>query len=520
MRSLSVLRLLTPIVLLSFTYASGAAAQGKPADTKPAGTKPADTKPAEAKPGDTKPADAKPTDWGNAKDADPPPIAPPPPPPWSSDTPTSTSGTQLLPPTQAAQPVAPTVNREAEIALDNRIKMIEERLAGDEKAQKPNEERMAWLRRFKLGGYVQPQMLWQSFNTAASPNLGANGQLPAGISANSIIAKADGTTTNPNFFRMRRARLKAEYMPSDYARMVFEIDPFFGGGTSRETGTIARQVEAQGIAKWSSDVQTEFAMGIFKVPLGYEIIQGDADRPFIERSWGEQNLFPAEFDTGVRATTTALDKKLTVNAAVINGVVMGEKTFTLLPDLNKGKDVMARVNYNFGPIDAGLGAYYGQGQNVDGTNLRFKQFPRWATNFEVAVHETFIKDLGQTRLFAELLFAQNMDRGTKYGFALPAIPASINSDVTDLDERSLFIRLEQDMTEWITVAFRYDYYSPNTAEKDNQRDTYSFVTAVNFTKGLKLMAEFDHAVDNVHRPGAPLPDKQIETFSTVLQARF
>ena len=41
------------------------------------------------------------------------------------------------------------------------------------------------------------------------------------------------------------------------------------------------------------------------------------------------------------------------------------------------------------------------------------------------------------------------------------------------------------------------------------------------TKGLQLMLEFDHAIDHVHAATATVtPNRQIETGSFVLQARF
>ena len=159
-------------------------------------------------------------------------------------------------------------------------------MAADENVLLQSPE-LAWLRRFHLSGFIQPQLLIQDYNTAASPNL-INGQLPAGVTANDAIAKSNGTTTNGDYFRLRRARLKTEFMPTDGTRLVFEFDPTPAGGQIGGTGTIARQVEAQGIARWTDTLTTEFAMGIFKLPFGYEVLQSDADRPFIERSWGSR----------------------------------------------------------------------------------------------------------------------------------------------------------------------------------------------------------------------------------------
>ncbi len=441
------------------------------------------------------------------------PVTPPPPPPWAS-APTSMSGSQLVPPATAAA--------QGNVLVDSdqtaRLQALEARIAANEDAASRMSPMMTWFNKFKISGFVQPQYFFQSYNGAASPNAGAAG-LPAGIGANSVIARADSNTTNANFFRLRRARLKTEFMPTEYARLVFEFDPNLLGGPGPGVGTIARNVEAVGIASWTKDLKTEFGMGIFKVPFGYEILQSDADRPFIERSWSEQNLFPSEFDTGARAYTTL--RRSTLQLAVVNGSTIGERNFSAVPDLNHGKDIVARFNQDFGVADLGASFDYGQGQTIDATALKFKQFPRWGVNFELGVHHRFSRTLGMTKFYGELTLAKNLDRGVRYGFALPPIPVDVvNGVLQDHDERGLMLRFEQDLTHWVTLGARYDFYSPDTAQKNDGRDTYSFVAVVHFTKGLQWMFEFDYAIDNVHVPNAPPPSKYITTFSNVLQARF
>ncbi len=381
-------------------------------------------------------------------------------------------------------------------------------------------EKIAWLEHLKIGGYLQPQLIWVWNNAAASSNL-ASGALPGGVGANSTVAKADGTTTNNDFFKLRRARLKVEYMPTDAARFVMEIDPTSAGGPTGGVGTIARNVEAVGIIHWPGDIgTTEFGVGIFKIPFGYEVLQSDADRPFIERSWSENNLTPGEFDTGARAYSSFFEKHLTVQLAAVNGVTQGEKTFAVVPDLNKGKDVIGRINYNFGVFDVGASGLVGQGQLVDATALRFKNLPRKAVNLEAAVHQKFT-EVGETRVYAELSRGQNLDRGTKYALGLPAIPTDVvNGTVSDLDEIGYFVRLEQDLTKWFSLALRYDFYTPNSAEGNDGRDTFGAVAVVHFTKGLEWRAEVAHATDNVHKPMTAAPHKTIDTLSNVLQARF
>jgi hypothetical protein len=311
-------------------------------------------------------------------------------------------------------------------------------------------------------------------------------------------------------------------MPTDYARFVMELDPTpaFGANAAGTPTTIARQIEAVGIVKWSTDFTTEYGVGIFKLPFGYEVPEYDADRLFIEHTWAEQNMFPGEYDTGARATAS-VKKKLQTTLAIVNGNTMGERTFAIVPDLNHGKDGVARMTYDLGGVTPGFSAYWGQGQNLDAANLRFKQFQRWALNLEVSARGLVLKKLGETRIVGEITRGQNMDRGVFYTFALPKIPIPVGLDVDDKDELGGYVRVEQDLTKWVTLGARYDYYSPDTAQSDNGRHTIAVAGGLNCTTGLKLALEYDHAIDNVHVPLAPTrPSKHLDAVSAVLQARF
>jgi hypothetical protein len=479
-------------------------------------------------------AKPKPAKGAPAADANPPRaplppiVAPPPPPPWPSPVvaTTSTSGASLLPETPAPSATvsaAPAAGLSADerAGFENRLRLIEARLGEDANVLLNNPE-LSWLRKFHLSGFIQPQILIQNYNTAASPNL-IGGQLPSGVGANDTIAKSNGTTTNGDYFRLRRARLRTEFDPSEGTRIVFEIDPTPAGGQIGGTGTIARTVEAVGIARWSDFVNTEFAAGVFKLPFGREVLQSDADRPFIERSWGEQNLTPGEFDTGARAYTTwSKDaRSFVAQVALVNGQTEGEPTFSLDPDLNQGKDVVGRMNFDFGDwADVGASGYFGYGQAVNASELRFKQFLRWAANGELGLHHTFSPSVGATKIFAEITFAQNMDRGVHYSFALPAIPTNINAPVASMNERSIWARIEQDLSRWVTIGVRWDEYTPDTSQSEDARDTFAGVLVAHFTPWLQLMAEYDHAIDHVHARGTQAQDAQIDVGSGVLQARF
>ena len=232
-------------------------------------------------------------------------------------------------------------------------------------------------------------------------------------------------------------------------------------------------------------------------------------------------MMPGEYDTGAHADLTALRSRLHATYALVNGVMEGEPSFTVAPDLNKGKDSVGRVAYDFGPADIGVSGYAGQGQAVDPAALRFKNFSRDAFDVEAGFHQRIVKALGWTRAYGELIFGTNMDRGVMYGStALPAIPTPIGADVASMHERSEWIRIEQDFSHWTTLGLRYDFYTPDSARKNDGRDTYGVVGVVHFTRGLQLMAEYDFAIDNVHPGGTVAPSRHVSTGSGVLQARF
>ncbi len=450
-----------------------------------------------------------------AKQADPPPIPRNPPP---EAPPLSASGTDLIPPPAPAPPAIVLGDEGESKKLEGRLRELEARLSADEDRLRRDEARTRWLRYLKVGAYVQPQLLVQSFDANASPNQ-QNGQLPAGISSNVVVAKSDGTTTNGTMFRLRRTRLRTTFA-TDVVKLYLELDPFPVGGIGPGIATVLRDAEATGIARWTQGVRTDFGAGVFMVPVSLELLERSDVRPFIERSWAIQNIFPLERDIGVHAKTFALRDRLQLDIGVVNGQRLGQPHFVVEPDLNKSKDVFGHLKYRVQGLTFGVAGYIGRGENVDAQNLRFKQFKRWWVNYEVAAHHRFLKALGETHLVAELAIAQNMDTGVTYAFAVPAIPKNLSDDAGNLDERSLVIRLEQELTRWGLVGYRYDYYSTDTSIKNNQRDTHAFVAVLRFNEHLRWMNEIDYAIDNMHRTGQDAPARHILAFSSVLQAMF
>ncbi len=438
--------------------------------------------------------------------------------------PASGADPPILPPPVPAVPIAaPALPGAVATSPDlgqakERMRELEAQLALDEARLKTLETDLGPLRHFKVQGYVQLQYLLQSVNDAASPNL-QSGKLPDGIGANSIIAKPDGTTTNTNLFRLRRTRLRTFY-ENDFLRVFLQVDVFPAGGPSATQGTIARNAEAVGKIQWSKDIRTEVKGGLFEVPFRAELLESSMTRPFIERSWASQNFFPTERDLGVGVKTIALKERLVTNVGVLNGQRLGEPTFVLLPDLNRSKDVFGMASYKLGPLTFSLWGYLGSSQRVDPAQLRIKNFTRKGVNIGATFDHKFFPKLGNTRAYGELLFAQNMDTGVKYGFALPVIPATFSDEPRNMNERGLYLRAEQDLTEWALAGVRFDTYTTDSSVKDNARDTFTLMAGLNPTKNLQVISELSYAVDTMHAVDTPPPSKHITGYTAWMRGRF
>lgn len=477
--------------------ASAARAQGAPARPAPAPLPPsADT---------WQPSPATAAD---------PPLLPAPTP----SAPTSTSGTDVTPPSNQPSIAPIVVDNKSDGATLAKVRELEARAALDEARLKTVEDDLGPLRHLKVQGYVQFQYRYQASNAAGSPNL-INGSLPQGISSNDVIAKPDGTTTNNNLFRLRRTRLRTIF-ETDVVRVFLQIDLLPAGGPTATQGTIARNAEATGIVRWSDDVKTEVTGGLFQVPFRHEVIESSMYRPFIERTTASQQLFPSERDLGVHIKTFVKKDLFTFDAGILNGQRLGEKLFVLEPDLNGSKDFFATATSKVGPVNFNLAGYLGRGQTVDATLLRVKNWKRLGANIGAVAGHTFFPKLGETRLLSELLFGTNMDTGVTYSFAVPAVPKNFNDGVTDLNERGFYVRAEQELTKWGIAGFRFDTYTTNSDIKNNGRDTYTLMAGLRFSKYLRLINEASFAIDNIHPDNTPAPSKQIYGWTTWMQGSF
>ncbi len=332
--------------------------------------------------------------------------------------------------------------------------------------------------------------------------------------ANAVMAKPDGTTTNTSLFRLRRTRitLVGEMTPS--VQVLIEVDPFPVG-----TGNIfMRSAYAMGTAHWGAGLRTEFSAGAIKVPLTSEILESSSYRPFLERSQVSRALVPSERDLGVMARTV-VHEKLIVDTAIVNGRTFGEPSTGLLPDYNRGKDVVGRIKYDFGPVDVGAGWYLGTGSlNAPDGNVRI--YRRGAASVEAALHHVLIPALGKTAVYTQLTYAQNMDRGLRNAFALPDLPSTPGADIEAKRQLGYWARIQQDIGSRFLVGFRHEAYSSNLALQDNLAHGFGGLCSFEISKGVALRQEYVYGIDSSHAEGQAAPQRVSHTLSTWLLARY
>ncbi len=329
-----------------------------------------------------------------------------------------------------------------------------------------------------------------------------------------------GVPLNLNEVFIRRARLRAAIDRWWVAGLVE-----FDGNTVN--GPQARIIGAEASLKFPPERGDPLPLlmatiGLFKIPFGFEVVQSDRDRLFLERSTAEHGLFPGEYDAGIRLQGGWRFVRYVV--AMMDGEPIGERTFPLR-DPNNAKDFVGRVGIDT-PIAPGVwvaGGFSGlsgtgfhagtpvtkatvvwndangngtvqQGEItvVPGSNAVASQnFSRFGYGADLRLGVN-VPSLGATVLWSELYWAKNLDRGV-----LPADPVFFGRDYREL---GLYVAVTQELGQHAQVGVRYDFYNPdadsvNTVEGATKPtafayQTLSFVAALQAPSG-RLIAEYD-----------------------------
>jgi hypothetical protein len=313
---------------------------------------------------------------------------------------------------------------------------------------------------YQISGYIQAQV---EFHADSADQL-----------------RQGGTLLNQDRFLVRRGRLRVA-RDWDYASIVLELD----GNTTRGPTARLQKGEASlvyGRSKTAAmPALLQLTGGVFDLPFGFEMTDSAKARWFMERSILSRALFPAEPDVGVRASGGA--SFLRYSVAITNGEPLDEKSGFGLQDPNANKDVTVRlgadtaasnrvrvsggISYNAGKgfhpgTDATKSTLTATDSNGDGVPESFtvnpgkaatpsENFSRWALGADLQLR---IKTgLGNTLIYGEIVAAQNLDRGLVIA----------DPTVNDVNVREFggYAGLVQELTPYVVVGVRGDYYDPN-----------------------------------------------------------
>ena len=352
--------------------------------------------------------------------------------------------------------------------LKDNVGTLRDKISGIEERIATAESDLAKLTKIKLSGYIQAQYLHYE----------ASGAYPADV------------------FMLRRVRIKFQYEPVN--GVVFVLQPDFVPGN-----ITLKDAYVQLNDRWLKTFS--LYAGKFNRP-DYEVEYSSSSREVPERSRVIRAIYPDERATGAKLEIAPPKIPLKVQLALFNGNdgltipdAAGININQVNNDFDNHKDLMGRVTYTFklGQIGAlGIGAhgYYGmiKANTTDVLNSDYsynksldnigKLIRKNWVGFEAQLYFDF---LGGLALKGEYIFGVNGTPGyTSKTSIISPMTSSIKNDTLILTtlttkttnskpaiEKSFngyYIYLIKNIGKHHQVAFRYDYYNPNTKVSSDQ----------------------------------------------------
>jgi hypothetical protein len=302
-----------------------------------------------------------------------------------------------------------------------------------------------------------------------------------------------GTPLNQDRILVRRGRLRVvgEW---PWAGFQFELD----GSNTRGPYFGVRRAEAVLVFRNEDAPQVPFArltVGLTDIPFGFELLQGQDELFFMERSTGGLALFAGPPDLGARLTGGYGVFRYAL--AVMAGTPLDDRSGQTATDPTSDPDYIGRIGVESKPLDwlevgGGVSFLYGTGfspgtdttknhlvwrdynenstldtgetTGVPGSGARPSEtFDRWGMALDLELG--FRTPLGWTRLFGEAMVASNLDRSL---FVSDPIIAS-----RDLRQVIGIAAIVAELTPYAFVGFRYDYYNPDSDFLDDRRGVRS-----------------------------------------------
>ena len=248
-------------------------------------------------------------------------------------------------------------------------------------------------------------------------------------------------------YTVRRGRIHFTYQFAPTSRVVVQPD-------ISSAGVALRDAYVELTEPWTAWHHTLTA-GQFKVPFGYEIRQSSRDREMPERTRVITTLFPGERDRGAMLTGLGMNERFSYRFGVVNG-----NGIATAADNDESKDVVGRIGYSFGAVDAGVSGYTGSSLELDKERYGFDV--QWVTP---------LPGFGV--------------RGEYIGGKQPGTGVSRDVD-------GWFVYAIQNLGTRHQFVLRYDTYDPNTAARGDVIDTLGGSYIFHWDANLKAMFAYEH----------------------------
>lgn len=377
--------------------------------------------------------------------------------------------------------------------------------------------------------------------TTSKPGVGITGFVQADWS---LFRQSSEDQVNPSTlaplneerFSIRRARLRTT-LERGYAAGALEFDGSTTNGSSARIVGAEASFKLQGESADTAPVPLLMAtVGLFKIPFGFELLQSDRDRLFLERSTAERALFPGEYDVGARLQGGWRFARYAI--AVQNGNPLGERAFPGR-DPNAAKDITGRVGVETPITDTvsvsgGVSGLTGKGfhrgtpatkatlqwsdRNEDGVlqpneivsspgaaATPSSNFSRFAFGADLRFVIT-VPELLTATVYGELYWAKNLDRAL-------LIADPLGTSGRDYREFGAYAAATFEVRELVLLGARYDVYDPDRDSTDPTKPlvptdfsygTLSLVAGLRIP-GARVVVEYDHNKNHLGRDTAGRP---------------
>ncbi len=327
----------------------------------------------------------------------------------------------------------PTVSEKL-TEVNDKVNGLLERVATDEAD-------LQKLAKIKVSGYIQAQ--YQNFETPT------------------LLAKSQ------NYFSLRRVRVKFTYEAADGIKFVLQPDFAPGNFVLKDAYAVVNDRWTKSWSLWA---------GKFNRP-NYEVEYSSSQREILERSLVVRTLYPGERAIGAKLEYNPQSTPIHMQVAILNGadgITVNNAAGTNLNaadniDYDNSKDVMARVTYNlplgsFGGLDFGAHGYFGSLKSM--TTLTYKS--DYTSSTPSYVGEKIGKNWlgGEFQLFADVLGGLSVKgeyisgKNASIGYAPAGAVLGSANFVNNFAGSYLYVI--KNLGKRNQLAFRYDYYDPNT----------------------------------------------------------